>query len=105
MPAATKIAIEPGYGFIEFQIGDTTSVPIDLYAASERFDAACAEHTDDGGTAWEPVWAKMREYLANFGIPSTLSIAAVVQIVNEIRNTIRGLQKKDRPPESSGGPG
>lgn len=105
MPAATKIAIEPGYGYIEFQIGDTTSSPIDLYAASDRFDATLAEHTVDGVTDWDAVWTKMREYLATFGIPTSLSTAGVVSIVNSIRKSIEGLQKKDLPLASSGGPG
>lgn len=109
MPA-TKIAIDPGYGFAEFEFGDTTSKPIDLYAASEKYDDIVAKNTtcrdtDEGETNWPEVWDAVRAYLAEFGVPNTLSLAGVIQVVNEIRKAIAALQKKDLPPASSGGPG
>lgn len=108
--SAKQIAIDPGYGFAEITVGKVKSAPIDLYAASEHFDAVQAQCTNMGDgehpVDWDAVWTKMRKYLAGFGLdmdPDELSTAGVVQIVNSIRDGIADLQKKDRPPASSGG--
>ncbi len=96
MAAATKIALDPGFGFAEFAIGDKVSDPIDLYLANDHFVALQAKHGADGAVLWES-W---RAYLEEKGFPAELSIAGLVQVVNEISAAIGGLRKKDPQPAS-----
>ena len=104
--AAVKIELDPGYGFIEFAVGDKTSKPIDLYAAIDRYYKLREKHTvaspDTASKVdWDALWAEWQDYLATFDVPlEGLSVAMMPKTVETILESIENLRKKDPQPAS-----
>lgn len=109
---ATKIDLDPGFGFAEFTIGDKTSQPVDLYAANDKYVTLRDKHAVPvaGSTDptvqvmdvnWDALWTEWRAYLETFGFPTDgLSIAMMPRTVEAIQDAIANLRKKDPQPAS-----
>lgn len=98
MAAATKIALDPGYGFAEFTIGDKVTDSVDLYVAYEHFRGLTEKHKEDPTD--DVMWNDWRAFLEDLGFPEGLSIGALGQVATAIKDSLVGLQKKDPQPAS-----
>lgn len=102
--AAITLPLDTDFGYATFQIGEHTSKKVDLQAAHDHYFGLVAKvqagtQTEDG------LWGEWKSFLVQHGFPDGLSIAACIKVVEAVIDAVKGLQKKDPPPGSSGGPG
>lgn len=87
------LALPTEFGTTAVKLGDAEPVSLDLWAASEAYEAAVRTHADKGDDKYPAVYRDVADWLTDRGLKVTPLVAETV--VSHVFAEINALRKKN----------